>query len=520
MKVEIQNNKILCFNSYNQKEELKELGARWQKKIKAWVLTHDLDSVERFNEKFPEHKLEAPEIQKVHSRQVVSDALIHNLYEHQRISIGAMRQAAYFADLSEPGTGKTLVQIEMLLERKAFPALVVCPKSIMEAVWQKQISEFEEQWQIHTIILSNGSRAIKKMLEEAITFKDYPWQFKVFIINYEMVSLVLDTLLKVQWKAIILDESTRIKSPSAKRSKAIMKLREISKYRSIMTGTLAPNGLLDAFNQFRWLEPKLFGESYYAFRQRYFHQVSWDQFNWYPNENSAERFKNRIAHLSVQHKKRDCIDLPALVHEERYIEMFPEQAEIYSEMKNQFLVQLEDKTITAPFIITQMMKLRQIASGFIYVNDEIMGLRTKKLQELENILEEIGSAKVIVFTHFRASAQFVRKHYPDAVLFTDNKEEALQKFEGKTQILIAPIASAAHGLNLQYCSNIIFWEHDFNLENFEQGIQRIERIGQKNKMTVYHILTQKTLETWILKNLKSKIDLNKELDINSLVRNL
>ena len=146
-----------------------------------------------------------------------------------------------------------------MLERQQWPALIVCPKSIMEAVWVEQL-ESVGQFLI-PILLEGSSIKVKKdidtMLEyhSAIEISDLFWKNRICIINYEKVPLVIDALLKIKWKSIILDESTKIKSPTAKRSKAIMKLRDVVFYRSIMTGTLAPNGLQDAFNQYKFVNP-------------------------------------------------------------------------------------------------------------------------------------------------------------------------------------------------------------------------------------------------------------------------
>ncbi|NOY58265.1 MAG: DEAD/DEAH box helicase, partial [Calditrichaeota bacterium] len=405
-----------------------------------WKLFHSLDADEQLRRFFPKEmaEIEPPRLNG-HTAELQSDFVIPYLYRHQKQSVMLARGTPYFADLSDPGTGKTLVQIELMLERGAWPVLVICPKSIMESVWQRQIKECG----LYPVVLNNGSSSVKAILNEYLSKKN--WSYRVFIINYEMTWIVLDELLAVPWQFIVLDESTRIKSPRARRSKAAIKLRDIPKYRSIMTGTPAPNSLLDIFNQFRFLDPRLFGESWYLFRERYMEQKPWDKFNWYPKKDAMERIRKRIALIAVQHKKRECVDLPELVEEIREIEMTPNQRRAYQQMKQQLIVELENETVTAPFVTTKLMKLRQIASGFVYHDEKTFRIEGNKLKELFELIEDIGERKIIVFTHFQESSHYIHTKLLEknfkAVLFTGKKEE-IERFENNAQIFISNAARA------------------------------------------------------------------------------
>jgi len=514
----IQNNRIFVTTPYELKDQIKAVpGRKWHKDIKKWSVPYDRDTCEILEQWFGLN-VKPPVIKTATDKNPATDIIIDKLYTHQRQSVNIARQTDCFADLSEPGTGKTLVQIELMLERNAWPVLIICPKSIMEAVWVEQLREYN----LTGTMLEGGSIKVKQILKMAGLWDVI---YQIGIINYEMVPLVIKELLKINWQYIILDESTKIKSPSAKRSKAIMKLRDACKYRSIMTGTPAPNGLQDAFNQFKFIQPKIFGESFYAFRQRYFTQGGYMNYEWFAKPDAMEQFKNKIKGISSQHHKRDCIDLPPLVEEKRYVEMGADQKKYYDMMKEECLILLKELTITAPFVVTKLMKLRQIASGFIYMEDETykVAKNNPKDKELLNILEQIGNSKVIIFAHFNETLRHIAD-YLDANKFKYAwfhgsdiyKHAALDSFKNEQQILLANPASAAHGLNLQHCSNIIYYELDWNLENFLQGMQRIERIGQKNKMTVYYLIVKNTLENYILKKLKDKADINKKLDINEL----
>lgn len=529
---EIKNNKVFLEIPYDFKDLVKQIpGRRWVNSTKQWSLPYNEDAVALANSLLGT-SIPAPKVDRVadRDRQPASGLVLSNLYDHQKISVAVARKTKFFPDLSEPGTGKTLVQIELMLERDAWPVLIICPKSIMGPVWQEQISQSME---IHHIqILEGGSAKVKKVLNqywESPYIYDKETRF-IALINYDMVSRVIDELLGINWRYIILDESTKIKSPNAARSKAIMKLRDRAEYRSIMTGTVAPNGLQDIFNQMKFINPKIFGDSFYSFRHTYFTQGGYKNYEWFARPDAIEKVTKKIKGISVQHHKRDCVDLPPLVEEIREIEMTPEQKIIYDQMKDEMIVWLsEQKAITAPFVVTKIMKLRQIASGFIYDDGASIPVAktNPKDSALFEILEQLGDQKCIIFAHFNRTIEHLRRvldksKYLSIAYYGSEKSVALEVFEkkktnpGPCQILIANPASAGHGLNLQFCSNIIYYEHDFALENYLQSYQRIERIGQKNKMTLFSLLTKHTIEKYIHKKLKNKEDVNKRLDINEL----
>ncbi len=538
MKITVRNGNIVFEDSFSSKERIKTIpGRSWKQKEKVWTLPYTIDNIELVNAMFNAH-LNKPQI-KTRAKNVmaVEDPHIKNLYTHQRVSVAVGRQTDAFADMSEPGTGKTLVQIELMLERDVWPALIVCPKSIMEAVWVTQINEIRNKYDgwLTPVMFDKGSAFIKTALKYLKTHEDkfdskYYKGF-IYILNYEMVPLVLEELLKIPWQYIICDESTKIKNPKAIRSKAVIKLRDKAKYRSIMTGTIAPNGLIDIFNQFKFIQPLIFGDLFYAFRSKYFYNGGFENKEWFPRPESMDIVKEKIEKISIQHFKRDCIDLPPLVEEKRYVELTGQQKQHYTNLKEQFITFLnETEVVTAPYAITRMMKLRQVCSGFVYMEDRAFPIKNNKETELLSLLEELEDKQIIIFAHFTETINHVQK------LLAQNKKSVatfygkineqlkqanLKDFEnGSIQYLIANPASAGHGLNLQFCSNIIYYELDFNLENFLQSMQRIERIGQKNKMTVYYLLVKNTLETYVLRKLRSKQNLNKQLDIKELKEQL
>jgi SNF2 family DNA or RNA helicase len=259
-------------------------------------------------------------------------------------------------------------------------------------------------------------------------------------------------------------------------------------------------------------------------------------YEWLVKPGAEAAIRQKIAGLSVQHRKRECLDLPPLVEEIREVELLDSLAGKYEQMRDEYIVWLNSQTqVVAKFATTRLIKLRQIVSGFIYGEPDQKGRETislagcAKIAEVEDIIEEMPDQKIIIFCHFNESVKTLADHFRPPCAFTyyggddtHEKENALHEFENnpRCNFLIASIASAAHGLNLQFCSNVIFYELDFNLENYLQAIQRIERIGQKNKMTVYYLLTKGTVENYIYRRLRAKKSLNDDIDINELRKSI
>lgn len=523
MRIEEHGKLIYIFDAFYKKDFIKMLpGARWIPETKAWRV--DLTDQAKqfcaknggFSEKNNENNKSDLTIpaKEILVNEIRKKFYLKFLYQHQKESVSFLFDKTHCADLSDPGTGKTFTQIELLASRPdTTPALIICPKSLIDNVWVPQIKRATKE--LFTVISLNTGNS-RKTIQALQAIRKNNDGDEVVIINYDQIATVRDELKKIAWKTIILDESTRIKNITAKRTRAILGLLKPNQWRSIMTGTVAPNGLLDIFAQYRFLDIGIFGESYYRFRETYFTPGGFENHEWFAKPGAEKQIASRIAEASIQHHKRDCTDLPALTHEKVMIEMPEELQKQYNQMKDQLVLELSEiETITAAFVITKMMKLRQLSSGFVYNEGHTFPISDYKINQLIEMIQDIGQ-RVIVFAHFNSSKlKIAEACIANKIKATVHPNAgALSEFKKRKKgVLIANPMSAGHGLNLQYCSNIIFYEHDFALEPYLQGIQRIERIGQKNKMTVYHILTKGTIDEYLFKKLQDKKKINDALDI-------
>ena len=423
------------------------------------------------------------------------------------------------------GLGKTLAGISvykaMREKNPKLKLLVFCPISLINAAWGHDISRFSDlRWiDCH----QDG----------------FPGGFDVYICNYEMILSEnnrknINAMISANPFMCILDESSKIKNFKAKTTKEILRLRERLAHRIVMSATPAPNELTEYWPQILFVNKGVFHESFYAFRNHYFHLGRGNQ-KMIPNgsfmtrEAAREIFSkgwkyeitptkqkellNRIAPHCHYARKEDCMDLPDQLDEVRLVQMGVNQSRIYRQMKNEAIAEIESQPITAQVALTKILKLRQITSGFaIAEHGEVKEIgENPKLNELSDVLEEAGNQQVIIWANFHHEINAIQKLLGDkaTAIFGEvtDKEEAINDFkEGRKQYLIAHPRSAAHGLTFVNCCLQVFYSLDYSWESYFQAKGRTHRFGQVNKCTYVHILCQQTIDEHVYDVLQRKGD--------------
>lgn len=448
------------------------------------------------------------------------------LYDHQTKGIKFLQKCsgrgALFWDM---GTGKTATALKTFeIARKRYPAikmLVLCPLSLIEAAWGEDTKTF-------TDYTFGNLRKIKD-----------PGAYDILCCNYEgLISKTryaqLQKIIEDNDLFVVLDESSKIKNHRSQTYKNLIKLRDKMKFRIIMSGTPCPNDYTELWTQMNFIRPGLLPDSFFKFRNMYFHlgrgeaqmpqqggfvnkQVMQEMFkqgwSYEISDENKEKLFNIIKPYTYWLKKDECLTLPDTVDEVRTIEMNKEQKLKYKEMKKDLITFIKDEAITAPVILTKMMKLRQITGNFI-MNEKGDALdiskNNPKINELKSILEEIGDKQVIIWAIFRKdilTLENVLSERSPGTLYggTKDKHREIEKFlSGETRTLICNPQSVAHGLTFVNCNYSIYYSLDYSFENYVQSKGRIHRIGQKNKCTYIHILADKSIDQMIYRTLKSK----------------
>lgn len=399
------------------------------------------------------------------------------------------------------GTGKTLTALKAFEELKASTMLVVCPLSLINAAWIEDIKKFTE-------FTFCNLRTEKKPAQ-------------IYLINYESYAKK-----KVPADIICLDESTKIKSYQSQITKCLMKDKNLYKYRMVMSGTPAPNTPLEYWPQITFATGGVLPESFYAFRNTYFHLQKGSQviskvhplnlgnmykkgFSYQMNPKKEPQFLEAISKVSFWATKKDCLDLPPQTFEKRDVYLSSSQMKIYKDMKRHMIAEIEGKFITANQALTKVMKLRQVTSGFLIdEKGEATDLAdNSKFKVLLDTLEEIGNKQVIIFCQFHKEIELLKSKLKAATLYalTKDRDDSITGFKsGKYQYLIGHPRSMAHGLSFTNCDTMIFYSNDYSFEMRHQAINRIHRATTTMRCTYIDLISKGTIDADILDCLNKK----------------
>lgn len=447
-------------------------------------------------------------------------------YEHQRVALRRGATSRLFGYFMEQGTGKTKVAIDnsvyLYNEKKINIIFVVAPNSVYTN-WEKEIN-------IH-------SSADNYIYKHKIDKKFYYQSDKLnwYLMNVEAFShksgykKALEIIEKHGLNMIIInDESTTIKNRSATRTKNLIKLSKGVRYKRLLTGTPITKSPLDLWSQFAFLDETLLGfKSYYAFRGRYCvmesRAVSGNRRIEFPLYYiNLEQLQDKLDPHIYRCLKKDCLDLPPQVWQRRNVFLSSEQRATYETLKKLARVVIEDKQSSVTNKLTELIKLQQVCSGFIYSDDgKLIELDNVKLKELLQVIGEV-EGKIIIWSTFRHSIQAIektlKKHYgEDSVVTlygetkTKDRPKVVDNFnsvDGARFLVSNPIVGG-YGLTLNASNVQIFFNNSFNLEVRLQAEARNHRSGQTaDKVTYIDLVAIKTIDEFVLKALKDKIQIS------------
>lgn len=341
----------------------------------------------------------------------------------------------------------------------------------------------------------------------------------IYVINRENVKWLVDYLEKkrIPWPfdMVVIDELSSFKNHQSQRWKALRKVRPKIKRIVGLTGTPASNGLMDL-----WAETALIdngerlGRFIGRYREAYFKAAGMNPytgvvFNYVPLPGAEEAIYSKISDISVSMKALDYLDMPECVMVNHPVDMDARDRALYEEMKTELLVQLEDDTIDAANAAVLSGKLLQMANGAIYNdNKEMCIIHDKKLEMLSDLIEQANGQNVLVAYWFQHDHSRIREYlseqgYQPRDLKTD--ADIADWNAGKIQVGLISPASAGHGLNIQKGGHILIWfSLIWSLEMYQQTNARLWRQGQKEVVTIHHIITRDTVDGDVLKALEHK----------------
>ena len=463
-------------------------------------------------------------------------------FAHQLEALDRSWSVPDYALFCEMGTGKSKILIDtigaLFLENKINSVLIVAPKGVYKN-WEKTElpKHLPDSILEETDIVPWSPSSTKKArgpLDDALKPSN---RLKIVVMNIEAFSTEKGTDYATDFVAaglclMAIDESTTIKNLKAKRTKNVIKVGLKAAYRRIMTGSPVTQSPMDLYSQCAFLGSHTLGyNSYYSFQGRYAQIVrrtlgahSFNQIVGYQN---LEELSYKLESFSYRILKKDCLDLPDKLYIKRSVELTDDQAVAYKQMKDNAVALLEKDggMVTAQNVLTQMLRLQQICSGFVKTDDgQIEKLSTNKLTELLTVLEEV-TGKVIIWAVYvedlRMIQEALAKQYgPESVAVYSGKthpEERqvivleFQNPDSKLRFFVGQSRTGGYGLTLTEASTVIYYANSFDLEVRIQSEDRAHRIGQKNNVTYIDLVTENTVEEKVLKALRNKINIASEV---------
>ena len=455
-------------------------------------------------------------------------------YEHQLKALDKSVDKKEYGYFMEMGTGKSKVLIDnmsMLYDKgKINGALIIAPKGVYNNWYSQEIPNHLASHIQPKMVLWTASTSKAKDKEYQSLFET-GYDLHILVMNVEAFStdkgrLFAGKFLRAHRALMAIDESTTIKNPTAKRTKAIVVLGKEAYYKRILTGSPVTKSPLDLFSQCQFLNDSLIeSASYYSFKNRYAvmrtHNFGGRRVQLVHSYQRLDELASILKKFSYRVLKEDCLDLPDKIYIKREVELSKEQKEAYSTMKSAALAAVKGKLATAPHVLTQMMRLHQITCGHLKNDDDsISELKNNRMDSLLELLDEV-EGKVIIWANYvhdveKIVAKLCDEYGPETVVQyygatpQPQRQKAIKQFQdpkSKVKYFVGNPQTAGYGITLTEAGTVIYFSNGYDLEKRLQSEDRAHRIGQKKAVTYVDLIAPKTVDEKIVKALRNKIDI-------------
>lgn len=408
------------------------------------------------------------------------------------------------------GLGKTVITLTAIadLEYNRFQvsrALVIAPKKVAEATWQREASKWDHLRHLRfSTILGSEARRIRALNTPA----------DVWVINRENIPWLVEYCRNAwPFDMVVIDESSSFKNHKAKRFKALTWVRKYILRIVELTGTPAPNGLLDLWAQIYLLDGgQRLGKRITQFRERYFDpdQRGRDMvYSYKPKDGAGHVIRQLIGDICVSMKAEDYITLPDCTYDDIPVVLDARAKQAYARLEREMLLQVDESTIDAGSAAVLTNKLLQLCNGAVYDEQRhAVEIHRCKIDAFLETVEALGGQSVLVFYNFQHDLERIEAALSGSGLrvrrLTGPDEEAAWN-NREIDILLAHPASCAYGLNLQQGGNHVIWFGlNWSLELYQQANKRLHRQGQASKVIVHHLVVTGGVDEDVIAALNDK----------------
>ena len=455
-------------------------------------------------------------------------------YEHQRIALERSYDKINYAYFMEMGCGKSKVLIDNMAwlyeNKKIDTAIVVAPKGVYRN-WQTSEIPAHLHDDIEREVYVWNPNPNKTQKEHLVSGIKERGKLRILLVNVEgfattKLKAFVERFVRDSTFLLAVDESTTIKNPKAKRTKALVALGKAASYRRILTGSPVTKSPMDLYAQCGFMDKALLGfESFYSFQGRYAitrtQRMGGHSFQQIVGYRNLDELSAKLEKFSYRVTKDEALDLPDKIYTVRHVSLTDDQIKHYMSLKNAAIALLDDgDLVSAPAVMTQLLRLQQVLCGHLMTDDgDLVEFKTRRIDALLETIEEM-SGGVIIWSRFRYDIRNIeaalKKAYGEDSTVNyygdtsdSDRELAIKRFQDRdARFFVGNPQTAGKGLTLNAASNVIYYANDFNLESRVQSEDRCHRIGQKNTVTYVDFVSKGTVDEHIVKTLRAKIDLS------------
>jgi SNF2 family DNA or RNA helicase len=408
----------------------------------------------------------------------------------------------------EPGLGKTSIALtainELIYERfEVSKVLVIAPKRVAEDTWTSEAEKWDHLQHLRiSKVLGSASQRIDALKMDA----------DIYVMNRENVCWLIEYLGK-NWDfdMLVVDELSSFKSNQAKRFRALRRVRPLVSRFVGLTGTPAPNGLMDLWPEVYLIDMgERLGKTISGYRERYFYPAKsngYAVYSWEPKPGAQEVIHQKISDVCISMRAGDYLGLREPIIRDVKIRLSPDEVQLYKRLEREKLLSIGESEITAFTAASVWGKLLQMANGAVYdKGGDVVEIHQKKLEALEDIVEEANGSPVMVVYNYKHDYDRLMRRFAAYRPRTLQGQQDIRDWNAeKIPLLLAQPASMGHGLNIQDGGHIIVWFGlNPSLELYQQTNDRLQRQGQKALVIIIRLICEGTVDEDVIQKLSAK----------------
>lgn len=432
---------------------------------------------------------------------------LHDYQGHAANEIIRKPGVGLFLDMGLGKTISTLMAVSWLNDRAMIQrTLIVAPPRVAEDTWPKEVVKWAQTEHLRVVSISGSPKKRLEALKE---------RGDLYIISLGSLKWLIDELGPEGWffDTVVLDEASAFKSPESQRFKAMASIRPCIKRLIALTGTPAPNSLLDIWGIIYLLDGgQRLGRDFETYRATYFEPDKQDYrrgrvFSWKLRPGMDQVIYEAISDITVSMKARDYLEMPPLFMNKVHVTMNEKEQKLYNKLKNDLVLEFQEGDVVAENASGLATKLLQLANGQAYnENQDVQLIHKRKVDALQEIIDGAGGQPILVFYNFKHDLlvieEYLKGYKPHKLGGT---EDVTAWNNGEIPLLLAHPRSAGHGLNLQHGGHIVVWFGlTYSLEAYEQANARLYRQGQKFPVVIHHIINDGTIDDEVMEILRRK----------------